>query len=482
MFEQRRRLAVSDIAMACSQRVCDLFEEWRSLVVMTCIRLEGWRSPPGSEPAPALRPRLRGLTRTGNLLVGGFVFGLGTWSTVAPLESAAIAFGTVESESSRKTIQHLEGGIIREIRVADGDAVHAGEILILLEDTKASAEVESLKGQLWDALAREARLTAEQRGDRQVSFPPELDVANKDAPSVAAVLAGQRNIFETRRQVFQSQLAVNREKRLQVEKEIEGLRAQAEAATTRLGIVRDEAATVASLVQKGLERRPRLLNLEREAADIEGRRGEITAQISRAQQVISESRTDRLKLENDRQNEISQSLREVQNQIFQLRERLQAANDQLARTAVKAPEDGVVTDLRVHTPGGVIGAGAPLMDLVPRQDRLVVTARVRPEDIDVVRPGLEADVNLLPYNQRRVAPLHGMVMRVSADRLLDKRTDQPYYATKIRVQDPRAAGHDAIKIIPGMPAQVFIKTGRGTVALYALKPLLDSFNSAFRED
>jgi HlyD family secretion protein len=141
----------------------------------------------------------------------------------------------------------------------------------------------------------------------------------------------------------------------------------------------------------------------------------------------------------------------------------------------------VVTDLKVHTPGGVIGAGAPLMDLVPRQDRLVVTARVRPEDIDVVRPGLEADVNLLPYNQRRVAPLHGTVARVSADRLLDKRTDQPYYATKIRV-DPQAGGRDAIKIIPGMPAQVFIKTGRGTVALYALKPLLDSFNSAFRED
>ncbi len=435
-----------------------------------------------TEASPALRDRIRGLTLTGNLLVGCFVLGLGTWSTFAPLESAAIASGTVESESSRKTIQHLEGGIIREILVADGDLVHAGQILISLENTKASAEVEGLKGQLWDALAREARLTAEQRGDERVSFPPELETANKESPAIADVLSGQQNIFETRRQVFQSQIAVNREKRLQVEKEIDGLRAQATAATKRIGIVRDEAATVTTLVEKGLERRPRLLNLEREAADIEGRRGEITAQISRAEQVISESQTNLLKLENDRQNEISQALREAQSQIFQLRDRLQAANDQLARTAVKAPEDGVVTDLKVHTPGGVIGAGAPLMDLVPRQDRLVITARVRPEDIDVVRPGLEAEVNLLPYNQRRVAPLHGTVTRVSADRLLDKRTDQPYYATKIRVQDPRAAGHDAIKIIPGMPAQVFIKTGRGTVALYALKPLLDSFNNAFRED
>jgi HlyD family secretion protein len=214
-------------------------------------------------------------------------------------------------------------------------------------------------------------------------------------------------------------------------------------------------------------------------ADIEGRRGAIVAQISRAEQVINESKVTLLKLENDRQNEIAQSLREAQSQIFQMRERLQAAADQLLRTAVKAPEDGVVTDLRIHTPGGVIGAGAPLMDLVPRQDRLIVIARIKPEDIDVVRPGLSADVNLLPYNQRRVPRLHGTVTHVSADRLVDKRTDQPYYAAKIRVQDPVI---DGVQIIPGMPAQVFIKTGRGTVALYALRPLLDSFNSAFRED
>jgi HlyD family secretion protein len=160
---------------------------------------------------------------------------------------------------------------------------------------------------------------------------------------------------------------------------------------------------------------------------------------------------------------------------------LRTAEDQLSRTEVKAREDGVVTELRIHTPGGVIAAGAPLMDLVPQQDRLIVTARVRPEDIDVVHPGLDADVHLLPYNQRRVPRLKGTVVHVSADRLIDKRTDQPYYAAKIRVQDSRITEND-IRIIPGMPAQVFIKTGGGTVALYALRPLVDTFNSAFRED
>jgi len=444
--------------------------------ITTLDDLGARRFPWCSTPAPLTpRSRLLAVTWAGNLLVCCFVLGFGTWSTFAPLQSAAIAFGAVESESSRKTIQHLEGGIIREILVADGDVVRSGQTLISLEDTKARSEVDSLQGQLWDATAREARLLAEQQGEERVSFPP------NESPAAAAVLARQKDIFETRRQVFESQVAVIREKRSQVEREIVGLKAQASASAQRAAIVREEAAMVAELVSKGLERRPRYLNLQRETADIDGRRGEIAAQISRAEQVISESQATLLKLESDRQNEIAQSLREAQNQIFQLRERLRAADDQLSRTQVKAPEDGVVTELRVHTPGGVIGAGVPLMDLVPLQDRLIVTARVRPEDIDVVRPGLKADVHLLPYNQRRVPRLEGIVTHVSADRLVDKRTDQPYYAAKIRVQDPRVT-EGRVQIIPGMPTQVFIKTGHGSVALYALRPLLDSFDNAFRED
>jgi HlyD family secretion protein len=431
---------------------------------------------------PVPSTRLRSVTLAGNLLVCGFVLGLGTWSTFAPLESAAIAVGVVEAESSRKTVQHLEGGIIREILVADGDVVRAGQTLVRLDGTRADVEVQSLRGQLWDAEAREARLRSEQHGDERVLFPTELEKAATGNPSAAAVVTSQQSIFETRRQVHQSQLAVIREKKLQVEKEIEGLKVQETAAGKRADIVRQEVATVELLVNKGLERRPRLLNLEREMADIDGRRGETAAQISRAEQVINESETALLKAENDRQNEIAQSLREAQNQIFQLRERVQVADDQLSRTEVKAPEDGVVTDLRIHTPGGVIGAGAPLMDLVPRQDRLIVTARVRPEDIDVVHLGLSADVHLLPYNQRRVPRLKGEVIHVSPDRLVDKRTDQPYYAAKIRVENQRLAELHGIRFIPGMPAQVFIKTGRSTVALYALRPLLDSFTNAFRED
>jgi len=314
-----------------------------------------------------------------------------------------------------------------------------------------------------------------------VSFPAALEALRNENAAVAAVLTGQQSLFLTRRQVLRSQIAVIQNKMSEVEQEIVGLKAEETASAKRAQIVREETDAVTVLVNKGLERRLRLLGLEREMADIEGRHGETAAQISRAQQVISESQATLLKLDSDRQNEIAQALRETQNQIFQLREQMQAVSDRLARTEIKAPEDGTITDLRVHTPGGVVGAGEALMDLVPRHDRLIVTARLRPQDIDVVRPGLSADVHLLAYSQRRVPPLKGAVVTVSADRLLDKRTDEPYYATKIRVFDEKTAELDGIRIVPGMPTEVFIKTGRSTVALYALRPLLDSFSSAFRE-
>ncbi|WP_342738423.1 HlyD family type I secretion periplasmic adaptor subunit [Bradyrhizobium sp. B117] len=435
-----------------------------------------------STPTPTSpRGRLRGITVAGNLLVLCFMLGLGTWASLAPLESAAIASGVVESESSRKTIQHLEGGIVSKILVSDGDIVRSGQTLIALEDTRASSEVQSLQGQFWDAAARAARLQAEQQRFESIAIPDALEQDSRQSGVAAAAVSAQQFIFQARLQVHESQLAVIRERRHQVEKEIEGLKAQETATGQRVDIVREELDMVATLVNKGLERRPRLLNLQRELAEVEGRRGETAAQIARAGQVISEQQATLFKLESERQNEIAQSLREAQNQIFQLRERLLAARDQLSRTEVKAPEDGVITDLRVHTAGGVIGAGAPLMDLVPRQDRLIVTARLRPEDIDVVHPGLNAEVHLVPYNQRRVPRLKGTVVHVSADRLLDKRTDQPYYATKIRIDDGQIVAND-IQIVPGMPVQVFITTGRGTMALYALRPLLDSFRGAFRED
>jgi HlyD family secretion protein len=438
--------------------------------------------PPAPPPVPASPlARARELVLAGSALIGIFVIGFGTWSAMAPLESAAVAMGTVVSESSRKTVQHLEGGIIRTILVHDGDTVRAGQTLVLLDDTKARTTRDALQGQLWDARAREARLVAERDGADAIAFPPDLTLADAP-PALAAALGGQQKIFETQRSLQDSKIAAIRERINQVHEEIAGHEAEVAALRKRTVLLREEIAGARELVAKGLERKPRLLQLERDDAEMEGKIGDTTAQIAKAKQSIAEAEVDILSLRNDRQKEVADELRETQKKRHELEEQLRAAADVLARTEVKAPESGVVTDLRVHTPGGVVAAGEALLDLVPDADRLVVEAEVRPEDIDRVHEGLPAQVRLLPYKQRRTPPLEATVIYVSADRLVDKRTNQPYYAAKLRVDEAALAalGSD-VKMVPGMPSEAMIKTGATTVAIYALSPVLDSFHRAFRE-
>jgi HlyD family secretion protein len=433
-------------------------------------------------PPPSPFHRMRLLAVSAFALVCVFVLGFGIWATQAPLESAAIAGGAIEAESSRKTIQHLEGGIIGRILVKDGDAVEAGQALVRLDDTRPRAALQVLQGQLWDAQAREARLLAERDGQSAIQYPQALLDVVKDNPAVSEILNGQNKIFDTRRRLQESRIDVIRQRKAQTEREIEGLRFQEGAAAKRGAIIREELASVQPLVTKGLQTKPRLLQLEREQAEIEGRRGDTLAQIARAQQAVGEADAQILKLESDLHSEVAQTLRETQSQIFQLLERIQAATDVLARTEIRAPEAGTVTELRIHTPGGVVAAGEPLMDLVPRQDRLIVRAQVKPDDIDLVRPGLQALVRLLPYKQRRVPPVEGVLTYVSADRQVDKQTEQVYYVARIQLDDATLRQLPDVEIMPGMPVEILIKTGKFTVAHYVMRPVLDSFNRAFREN
>lgn len=425
-------------------------------------------------------PRVRALVLLGGLLVAAFIICLGTWSAMAPLASAALASGVVVVESSRKTIQHLEGGIIDAILVHDGDAVVPGQPLIRLDDVKARTALTALQGQLWDALAGEARLAAQRDGRGQISFPDSL-TAHGDDPAVARALAGQTGIFETQRSLLQSKTDLVRQRVAETRDEITGLEAQVAAADRQTGILQEEIKDVAPLVARGLERKPQLLALQRDFAQVEGQRGQAVAQIARANQSIAEAEVDILNLRNDAQKQTADELRATQQRVHELRERVQAASDVLTRTTVRAPEAGIVTDLRVHTPGGVVNAGEALLDLVPTQDRMIVDAQVRPQDIDAVHVGLPAQVRLLPYKQRRTPPIDGKVIYVSADRLIDKAGNQPYYAAKVRVDERELAKLAGIEMVPGMPSEVMIETGETTVALYALSPLLDSFRRAFRE-
>jgi HlyD family secretion protein len=404
-------------------------------------------------------PRVRGLVLAGATLAVDFVFGTGIWAAYAPLESAAHATGVVEVESSRKTVQHLEGGIIGTILAQDGEHVVAGQPLIHLDDTKARTQLVALQGQYWDALAGEARLIAERDGADAPTYPNTL-TSRHDEPAIALVVDGQNKIFQTRRTLQRS---------------------KTELIHQRIGFINEEIAGIRELVAKGLERKPRLLSLQRDLAEISGKRGETIAAIARAQQTIVESQVSILNQQNDMQNEVAGSLRDTQKKIHELREQIQAATDVVARSEIRAPEDGIVTDLRVHTPGGVITAGEPLLDLVPNESRMVVSVQVRPEDIDVVHAGLPALVRLTPYKQRRTPMLEGTVEYLSADHLVDKHTNQPYYAAKIHVDEAKLKALVGVEMIPGMPAEVMIKTGKMTVAMYALSPVLDSFRRAFRE-
>ena len=435
-------------------------------------------------PPPPGTPfrRLRFLAASAFAVVGVFVIGFGVWATYAPLESAAIAGGTIEAESSRKTIQHLEGGIIGRILVNDGDEVTAGQPLIRLDDTRTRATVQMLQMQLWEAQALEARLVAEREGSETITFPVALKSAAQSDPSLAETMAGQINIFDTRRRLQSSRVDVMQQRKAQTRREIAALRFEVEAATKRAAIIKRELATVAPMVTKGLQTRARLLQLEREQAEFNGRIGETLAQVSRAEQAVGESEAMILQLKSDHYTEIAQTLRDTQALIFQLLERIQAANDVLTRTVVRAPEAGTVTDLRIHTLGGIVVAGEPLMDLVPRQDRLIVLAQVKPEDIDLVRPGLEARVRLLAYKHRRVPPVEGVLTYVSADRFVDKETERAYYTARVRLNEASLRELPKVEIMPGMPAEVLIKTGQFTVVQYMLRPFLEGFNRAFRED
>src|SRR5579883_1855726 len=278
--------------------------------------------------------RMRELVLAGSALIGIFIIGAGTWSAMAPLESAAVASGTVVSDSHRKTVQHLEGGIIGAILVRDGDAVKAGQTLIRLDDTKARTTLAALTGQLWDAKAREARLLAERDELTAISFPADLHAA-KDDPTVAAALNGQQKIFDTRRSLQESKIAAIHERINQVNQEIAGHQAEVTAFQERTKLLQEEIAGVQQLVSKGLERKPHLLQLQRDLAEMDGKRADTLAQIAKAKQIIAESEIDILSLKNDRQKDVADELRETQKKRHELEEQVQAATDVLARTDVK---------------------------------------------------------------------------------------------------------------------------------------------------
>ncbi len=403
------------------------------------------------------------------------------WAAWAPLGSAAIAQGSVGVEGNRKTIQHLEGGIIDKILVRDGDKVKAGQVLVKLSATQATASLQLVRGRRIAALVREARLIAERDETTDIQFPDGLKSLQKD-PKVAESVMGQLNIFNARRQSQAGQVAILNQRIAQYNEEVKGLKGQISAENRQLELIADEIKDVSGLVEKGLAQRPRLRALQRNAAEIEGSRSQNQAKIAQVGQAVAEARLQIIELKTTTLNEVVQELRDVQSELFELAEQERAAADILRRTEVVAPNDGIIVNLQVHTSGGVIAPGASLLDIVPANVRLIVEARVDPGDIDVVQIGLPAQVRFPAFSQRTMAPVEGRVVRVSADSLTDERTGTSYYLVRVAIEDDLPTKLKGAELYPGMQAEVMITTGERTALDYFFKPISASLNRAFRED
>ena len=439
------------------------------------------RDTPGGE-APSLLGELRRTIIAGAMIIGFGVCGVGIWAAVAPLAGAAIAPGVVSPEGSRRTIQHLEGGIIKRILIEDGSRVRAGDPLILLEDTQAQAGFALLKARHHSLVAAQARMAAEQAGHRDVRFPDWLiEAAGKDATALEAMVA-QRQLFRTRAEGLAGRRAILMQRIAQLREEIRGLEAQIAADDRQIELIAEEIEGLDHLYRKGLAPRTRLLALQRAQSDIEGDRAERQARIARARQAIGETELQMIAQGTALLDDASEEISRVQTELAEVEQQLAASHDVLARKTISAPNAGTVVELRFHTHGGVINPGEPILDLVPVDEELLVEARVSPLDIDIVAPGLPALIMLPAFKQRTAPRFEGRVRSISADAIVDQRTGERYFAAWIEA-DPGQLDALApeIELMAGMPAEVFIAIGERTMLDYLLQPIFDSMRRAFRE-
>nr|WP_067292508.1 HlyD family type I secretion periplasmic adaptor subunit [Marinobacterium profundum] len=430
-------------------------------------------------PEVPVRPRATILF--GLALVLFTLGGFGLWATLAPLAEAVVAGGTIKVDSSRKQIQHLEGGIVKDILVRDGDRVKQGEVLVRLDETRAAASVAILRDGYDATLAQEARLLAERDGLDSVIFPDSLTARVGD-PKVDSILKSQVILWEARRSALEGEVNILKKQVAQLQQDISGYEAQANAKSRQLVFVGDELDSIRELQKKGLSGKKPVLELAREAAELEGDRAGLRSQMGATETEISRKELEVFQVGKSFRQNVVDELKKIQADINDYRERLNAAEHLYGQTEIRAPVDGVVVGSGVHTIGGVISPGQTLLQLVPVNDKLIVEARINPQDIDKVRTGLPAGIKLTAFNQRTTPELAGELRYVSADALQDPQSEMIYYVARIEVsrQEIKRLGEKPIQ--PGMAAEVFIRTGERTMADYLLQPLQDSFRRAWLED
>ncbi|MGO9356098.1 MAG: HlyD family type I secretion periplasmic adaptor subunit [Xanthobacteraceae bacterium] len=411
------------------------------------------------------------------LLLAG---GIGGWASTAQLSGALVAPGSVVVDSNIKKVQHPTGGVVGELRARDGDVVKAGDILVRLDDTVTKASLAIVTKGLNAMYARAARLQAESLGADHVTFPKSL-LDQAGDPDAKAVMASEENQFQVRLAGRLGQRAQLHERVSQLQEEIRGLTAQEEAKSHEIELINKELVGVRDLYAKNLVQISRLTALERDAARLEGDRGQFVAAKAQAKGKIAETELQVIQVDKDLSTEVSKELREVNDKIGELVERKVTAEDQLRRIEIRAPQDGVVLQSNVHTVGGVIAAGDTIMQIVPQQDALAVEAKVNPQDVDQVRIGQKVLMRFSAFNQRTTPEVTGNVVRLSPDTTTDQRTGQSFYTIRVAIPPAELARLGNVKLLPGMPVETFVQTGERTMLAYLAKPLHDQFMRAFRE-
>ncbi|MFZ1727236.1 MAG: HlyD family type I secretion periplasmic adaptor subunit [Albidovulum sp.] len=411
------------------------------------------------------------------ILLGGF----GAWATLSQIAGAVVASGQVEVEQNRQVVQHPDGGVVAEIQVKDGDFVAAGAPLIRLDGTLLESELAIVEGQFFEILARRGRLEAERDGASTIVYPKELVEFAVGRPNIKALMVGQDRLFDARAENQANELSQLSRRREQIASQIEGIKSQRIAADSQLRLIGEELKDLKTLLDRGLTQAARVLALEREEARLAGSAGQLDASRAEAEGRITEIDIEILKLGSARREEASTQLRDLGYRELELAERRRSLIEQVSRLEIRAPVSGLVHALQVTTPRSVIRAADPVLYLVPQDRPFVIAAQISPINVDEVRIGQPVTLRFAAFDARTTPELFGQISRVSADALVDERSKVSYYRAEVMLDPGEIEKLGGLVLIPGMPVEVFIRTGERTPLAYLLKPLAEYFNRAFRE-
>lgn len=434
---------------------------------------------------PALQQRMRRPMIVGAGIIGVLVIGLGLWASLTPLSTGITAQAEVRVESNKKTMRHKESGTVRQILVREGQHVRAGQPLLMFDDVEARAAYDVYQSQADSLWAQAARFTAEATNRPSMEFPPEL-MARMSDPRVAGMIRDQQFLFTTRTQLFQSQNAVLAQRLDQLQSQVEGQETQVKSIDEQIKLTDEEMAGYQTLYDKGFAPKPLILRYQRSLADLQGKKGSLLSDIARLKQQMGETRMQVAANRDTRTSQAAEGLRDTQAHLADTLPRLTSSKETLDDTVVRSPVDGYVFSLTQFTVGGVTGGGEVLMDIVPANAPIVVTAMIKPQDIHKVHVGMDAQVRLTGLNQRWHGPMAAKVIVVSADKITNEKTANPaaesYYRADLRVDAKELAKLKlTAQITPGMPAQAMIVTGQRTVMGSLISPITDTLRGALQD-